>query len=174
MGKYSVLNFQKWIDENRDSLKPPVANKMIWEDREFIVMVVGGPNSRTDYHVNQDEEFFYQVEGEMCLKIIDDEGKFRDIPIKAGEIYLLPAGVPHSPQRMENSVGLVVEHKRPDDIFDKLQWYCFECGNKLFEEEFHLKNIETAFGPLYEKFFGSTEYRTCKKCGEVHPDMRKK
>ena len=115
MGRLSTLNFKKWIDDNRHLLKPPVGNKLIWEDREFIVMVVGGPNKRTDYHVNEGEEFFYQVEGDMVLKVFD-EGKLQDVPIKEGEIFLLPPGVPHSPQRPEKTVGEGVgEGADPDD-----------------------------------------------------------
>ncbi|MBC87371.1 MAG: 3-hydroxyanthranilate 3,4-dioxygenase [Bdellovibrionaceae bacterium] len=168
MQKLSPLNFSKWIDDHRDLLKPPVGNKMVWEDRDFICMVVGGPNSRTDYHVNQTEEFFHQIEGEMILKMVSPDGEFYDMPIKAGEIFLLPPNTPHSPQRMANSVGLVIERKRPEDMMDKLQWYCKECHNKLYEEEFHLKNIETAFGPVFERYFGKPENYTCSECGTVN------
>src|ERR1700733_9713162 len=102
--KYASLNFQKWIDENRHLLKPPVGNKVIWQDREFVVMVVGGPNVRTDYHYNEGEEFFYQLEGTMTLKVLDDKKDFRDIKIGPGEIYLLPPKTPHSPRRPANTV----------------------------------------------------------------------
>ncbi len=111
MRELKPLNFQKWIDEHRHLLKPPVCNKLVFEDAEFIVMVVGGPNTRKDYHYDEGEEFFYQLEGRMVLKIMQD-GQLKDIPIEAGEIFLLPARVPHSPQRFENSVGLVIERKR--------------------------------------------------------------
>ena len=165
MSKLKSLNFMKWIEDHRELLKPPVGNKMVWEDREFIVMVVGGPNSRTDYHVNQGEEFFYQIEGEMTLKLISKEGEFYDCSINAGEIFLLPPNVPHSPQRAENSVGLVIERKRMEDEVDKLSWYCQKCENKIYEESFHLKNIESAFGPVFERFYGVKENHTCEKCG---------
>src|SRR5579883_1017160 len=111
MSKFSTLNLQKWIDEHRHLLKPPVGNKMIWKDREFIIMVIGGPNSRTDYHSNGGEEFFYQLEGDMVLKLIED-GKPHDLNIKEGEIFLLPPNVPHSPRRPPNTIGLVIERKR--------------------------------------------------------------
>ena len=100
-----------WINDNRHLLKPPVGNKLIWEDSDVIVMVVGGPNSRTDYHVNGGEEFFYQVEGDITLKVFD-QGKHQDVVIKQGEIFLLPPSVPHSPRRPANTVGLVIEQKR--------------------------------------------------------------
>lgn len=164
MGLYSAFNFQKWIDEHRHLLKPPVGNKMVWPDREFIVMVVGGPNARTDFHVNEGEEFFYQLEGSMVLKVIDDKGKIRDIPLNTGDIYLLPKGTPHSPQRHEGSIGLVVERQRREGELDGLQWYCQNCHQKLYEEYFPLKNIEKDFGAVFDRYYNS-EHTTCKKCG---------
>jgi len=161
------LNFRKWIDEHRHLLKPPVGNKCVWQDQDFIVMVVGGPNTRTDYHYDEGPEFFYQVEGDMLLKVMDD-GKPRDIPIREGEIFLLPPKVPHSPQRFENTVGLVVERKRLENEQDGLLWFCEKCNNLLYEEYFHLENIETQFPPVFDRFFGSEEHRTCGKCGHVH------
>lgn len=162
------INFREWIDENRHLLKPPVGNKCVWEDEDFIVMVVGGPNIRSDYHYDEGPEFFYQVEGDMVLKIMED-GKPRDIPIKEGEIFLLPPKVPHSPQRFENTVGLVVERKRLDHEQDGLIWFCEKCNNKLYEEYFHLENIETQFPPVFERFYASEDARTCSECGHVHP-----
>ncbi len=161
-----ALNFMKWIDEHRDVLKPPVCNKQVFEDAEFIVMVVGGPNARKDYHYDEGEEFFYQIEGEMLLKTMQD-GKPVDIPIKAGEIYLLPARVPHSPIRYENSVGLVIERKRLPGEKDGLMWFCENCHEKLYEEYFVLKDIEKDFPPVFDRYFGSVENRTCKSCGAV-------
>lgn len=161
------LNFQKWIEEHRHLLKPPVGNKMIWEDREFIVMVVGGPNSRTDYHINQGEEFFHQIEGEMVLKVIE-EGKPKDIPIRAGEIFLLPPAVPHSPQRMAGSVGLVIERKRREDELDGFAWYCEKCGRLLYEERIPMKNIEKDLPPVFDRFYGDPSHLKCE-CGHEMP-----
>ncbi|MCB9231951.1 MAG: 3-hydroxyanthranilate 3,4-dioxygenase [Bacteroidia bacterium] len=167
MASFSPLNFKKWIDENRHLLKPPVGNKQIWtEVDDFIVMVVGGPNSRTDYHYNESEEFFYQLEGEMVLRI-QNEGKSQDIPIREGEIFLLPGKIPHSPQRMENGVGLVIEKVRQPGMTDGLQWYCPNCNHKLYEEYFFLENIVTQMQPVFEKFYASEELRTCSECGTV-------
>jgi 3-hydroxyanthranilate 3,4-dioxygenase len=160
------LNFKKWIDDHRELLKPPVGNKMVWPDRDFIVMVVGGPNERTDFHVNQGEEFFYQIEGDIFLKTINKEGKFEDIHIKEEEIFLLPPNVPHSPQRPANTVGLVIEKKRRPEENDGLQWYCKNCQHKLYEEYFHLENIETQFGAVFDRFFNSDKTK-CEKCGTV-------
>lgn len=164
MTRLAPINFKKWIEDNRELLKPPVGNKLVWEDREFIIMVVGGPNNRTDYHVNQGEEFFYQLEGNMTLRVIDD-GKPVDIPINEGDIYLLPGGMPHSPQRPAGTVGLVVERKRTPGEQDGFQWYCQECGTKLYEEYFEMTNIVTQLPPIFERFYGNAENSTCKKCG---------
>ncbi|HKD16851.1 MAG TPA: 3-hydroxyanthranilate 3,4-dioxygenase [Thermoanaerobaculia bacterium] len=163
-----ALNFQRWIDEHRGLLKPPVGNKKVFEDDEFIVMVVGGPNSRKDYHIDEGPEFFYQLEGEMVLKTIQG-GKVVDVPIRAGEIFLLPGRVPHSPQRMPNSVGLVIERRRLPHEKDGLQWYCDQCTSLLYEEFFTLHNVEKDFPPIFDRFFANEKKRTCKKCGAVMP-----
>ena len=163
-----AINFAKWIDEHRDVLKPPVCNKQVFEDGDFIVMVVGGPNSRKDYHIDEGPELFYQLEGEMVLKTIQG-GRVVDIPIRAGEMYLHPPRVPHSPQRMANSVGLVVERRRLPHELDGLQWYCDGCTTLLYEEFFPLKNVEKDFPPIFDRFFASEKLRTCGNCGSVMP-----
>ncbi len=160
------INIKKWIDENRHLLKPPVGNKVVWEDTNFIIMVVGGPNSRKDYHYNETEEFFYQLEGNILVKV-QNEGKMFEVPINEGEIYLLPAKVPHSPIRGANTVGLVIEYKRDDKQKDGLLWFCEQCNNKLYEEYFALDNIATQFQGVFAKFYGSEILRTCKNCGHV-------
>ena len=160
------FNFKKWIDEHRDLLKPPVGNKAVWKNTEFIVMVVGGPNARKDYHYNEGEEFFYQLEGDVLVKI-QEEGKAVEVPIKEGDVFLLPARVPHSPIRGENTIGLVIERKRKPGEKDGLLWFCENCNHKLYEEYFELNNIMTQFQEVFKKFYGSLELRTCKKCGTV-------
>ncbi len=159
------FNFQKWIEENRHLLKPPVGNKCM-VDGDLIVMVVGGPNARKDYHFDEGAEFFYQVEGDITVKIIDD-GKPKDINIKQGEMFYLPPRVPHSPQRPSNTIGLVIERKRDEGELDGFQWYCENCGNKLHEEFVKLENIVTQLPPIFEKFWSSKEHRTCNNCGTV-------
>ncbi len=163
-----ALNFQRWIDEHRSFLKPPVCNKKVFEEDDFIVMVVGGPNSRKDYHIDEGPEFFYQLEGEMVLKTIQG-GKVVDVPIRAGEIFLLPPRIPHSPQRMPNSVGLVIERKRLPHEKDGLQWYCDNCTSLLYEEFFTLHDVEKDFPPIFDRFFGDEKNRSCRKCGTVMP-----
>lgn len=167
MKPFNVVNLQKWIEENQESLKPPVCNKEVFPGSDYIVMVVGGPNTRKDYHYNETPEFFYQVKGDMVLKIMD-EGTPRDIPIREGEIFVLPAKVPHSPQRTAGSIGVVIEHVRNvEKHTDGFQWYCDSCNNKLHEDYFKLTNIETQLPEAFSKFNNNTELHRCKSCGDV-------
>lgn len=162
----SPLNFKDWIEENRHLLKPPVGNKVVWKDGDFIIMVVGGPNNRKDYHYNETPEFFYQLEGDMVLNIIDN-GTPVAIPINEGDIYLLPPKVPHSPQRKANTVGLVIEYPRSVGMMDALEWFCENCNTQLYREEFALDNIETDMPGIFEKYYNNLEKRTCANCGEI-------
>ncbi len=161
------FNLQKWIEENRDLLKPPVGNKNLYKDAgDYIVMIVGGPNARKDYHYNETEELFYQLEGDIEVTIQED-GEAVKIPIKEGEMYLHPAKVPHSPARPANTVGLVVERKRESGHTDGLMWFCDNCNNKLHDTYFHLEDVEKDFLPRFKEFFNSEELRTCDNCGEI-------
>ena len=163
------FNFKKWIDEHRPLLKPPVGNQCVYtESNDFIVMVVGGPNVRKDYHYNEGEEFFYQLEGDIVLKIIEND-KPVDIPIQEGEIFLLPACVPHSPQRPPGTVGLVIETKGKSGEIDGFMWYCDVCGEKLYQENFELEDIVTQLPPIINRFYEIEKNRTCKKCGTIMP-----
>jgi len=168
----SSFNFKKWIEENRLLLKPPVGNKCM-VDGDLIVMVVGGPNARKDYHYDEGAEFFYQVEGDIVVKIIED-GKPKDIHIKEGDMFYLPPRVPHSPQRPANTIGLVIERKRDDKELDGFHWYCENCGSMLHEKYFVLENIVTQLPPVLQEFYDSEELRTCKKCGTVMEPPQKK
>ena len=161
------IDFARWIAEHRELLKPPVGNKCIYNG-DFIVMVVGGPNQRTDYHWDEGPEFFHQVEGEMVLRVQED-GRARDIPIKAGEVFYLPPRIPHSPQRMPDSIGLVVERKRLPHEDDALMWFCVGCNHKLYEEFFHLVDIEQDFFKVFERFYRDDALRTCSECGALNP-----
>ena len=161
------IDFSDWIDRHRHLLKPPVGNKCIY-DGDFIVMVVGGPNQRTDYHYDEGPEFFYQLEGEMVLKLMTPDGP-EDVSIRAGEVFYLPPRVPHSPQRMADSIGLVIERKRLSHEQDGLIWYCPNCNAKVYEEYFTLTDVERDFPPVFERFYASSELRTCRACGTVHP-----
>jgi 3-hydroxyanthranilate 3,4-dioxygenase len=160
------FNFKQWIDEHRHLLKPPVGNQCVYDDEDFIVMVVGGPNSRKDYHWDAGEELFYQLEGDIKVQIQEDD-KAVEVPIREGEMFLLPPRVPHNPVRGADTVGLVIERKRRTSELDGLLWFCENCNNKLYEEYFQLTDITTQFQGVFNKFYGSEGLRTCKKCGAV-------
>jgi 3-hydroxyanthranilate 3,4-dioxygenase len=161
------INLKAWIDEHRDLLKPPVGNVAVWNSN-FLVMVVGGPNARSDYHINPGEELFYQVEGDIVLKVLDD-GQPRDVAIRQGELFLLPAKVPHSPQRPAGTVGLVVEQPKAFTEEHHLRWYCAKCGAVVHDVEFQPVDIGAQIKAALASFRGDEKLRTCKKCGTVHP-----
>ena len=162
------FNLTKWIDENRHLLKPPVGNKNIYIDSEdYIVMIVAGPNARKDYHFNETEELFYQLEGSITV-YVQDEGKKVAMQLNAGDMYLHPAKTPHSPARTEKSIGLVIEKKREgQNLKDGLLWFCENCNHKLYEVYFELTDIEEDFLPHFKHFYNSEELRTCDNCGTV-------
>ncbi len=162
------FDFKEWIESHRHLLKPPVGNKLLYPVGDFIIMVVGGPNARSDFHVDPGEEFFYQVEGDMTLKTVQ-AGRIVDIPIRSGQFFLLPPNMPHSPQRLPDTVGLVIERRRVAGEKDGLQWYCEQCNHKLYEEFFELTSIETQFPPVFQRYYDSLEHRTCRQCGHVAP-----
>ena len=168
------INLHQWIEEHRHLLKPPVGNQVVYKDSEFIIMIVGGPNARKEFHFNKGEEFFYQIEGDMQLPIREN-GKTRVIEIREGEIFLLPAGVEHSPQRFPDTVGLVVERVRTEDEMDACSWYCEQCDELLYRATFHCKDIVAQLPPLLQSFYDSPELRTCKHCGAVMevPELKK-
>lgn len=168
MNVRAPFNLQQWIDENRHLLKPPVANKNIYpEGSDYIVMVVAGPNARKDFHYNETEELFYQLEGHINISI-QENGKRVEVPLGPGDMFLLPGGIPHSPGRSEGSIGLVIERVRKGTNFkDGLLWFCDQCNEKLHETYFEQDNIETDFLSRFKEYYGSEELRTCKKCGHV-------
>lgn len=160
------FNLQRWIDAHRESLRPPVANRQVFPAGDFVVMVVGGPNARKDYHVDPGEEFFFQFEGTLTLRTMQD-GRPVEYAVGPGDVFLLPALLPHSPQRPAGSVGLVVERRRLPGERDGFQWYCDACHALLYEEHFVLENIETQFPPVFERFYSDLDRRTCRRCGHV-------
>lgn len=162
------LNFARWIDAHRDELKPPVGNAQVWEDGDFIVTVVGGPNQRTDYHDDPLEEFFFQIKGDMVLRIIED-GRPHDLPIREGDIFLLPPHVRHSPQRPADSLGLVIEYRRPPGVRDAFEWYCLSCDALVHRAEVQLESIVRDLPPLFSRFYDDPRLRECPACGVVHP-----
>jgi len=172
MHSLAAFNLKKWIEDHRDQLKPPVCNQQVFADDDFIVMVVGGPNSRDDYHVDEGPEFFYQLEGEMLLRTIQNGARV-DISIGEGDVLMLPPCVPHSPQRFSDTVGLVVERKRLNHELDGFIWYCDECDNKLYEEFLYINDIVGQLPPIFERFYRSVEHRSCTRCGTVKSELAK-
>ena len=162
------FNLEEWVDRNRRFLKPPVCNKQVYEGSEFIVQIVGGPNSRRDFHYDEGPELFYQLEGDMLLKIVEN-GEIVDVPIREGDIFLLPPRVPHSPQRFGGTVGLVVERRRRDEEKDGFMWFCESCGHKLYEEYLHVDDIVADLPPIFDRFNASVDIRRCERCGTVAP-----
>ncbi|MDB5272687.1 MAG: nbaC [Chitinophagaceae bacterium] len=167
------FNLKSWIESNRHLLKPPVGNQQVYKGNEdFIVMVVGGPNARKDFHYNESEELFYQLEGEINIRILED-GKFVDVHLREGDMYLLSPKVPHCPQRPPNTIGLVIERNRRNGEKDGFIWYCEKCHNKLCEEFIGLTDIVKELPIVMNKFYSSIELRTCKTCGTVMESPQK-
>lgn len=163
----SSYSLKEWVAQNRDQLKPPIGNQLIWPQEDYIVMAVGGPNERTDFHVNEGEEFFYQIEGDMVLKVLEPGTQtIRDISIRQGDIYLLRSRTPHSPQRPAGSVGLVIESKRRPGQKDRLQWYCEACVRLLYEEVFELTDIMKQFQAVFNRYYES-KFPLCE-CGHLN------
>jgi 3-hydroxyanthranilate 3,4-dioxygenase len=159
------LNIQKWISDNRDQLRPPIGNKKIFTDNEeFIVMAVGGPNARKDYHTQAGEEIFYQLEGNVQVGLIE-KGKHVVIDLKEGEMLLVPAHTPHKPMRPADTVGLVIERARAAHEIDYFSWYCEKCENLLHTSPLKLRDIEKELPIVMEAFFSDEKLHTCKNCG---------
>ncbi|KKK16878.1 3-hydroxyanthranilate 3,4-dioxygenase [Aspergillus ochraceoroseus] len=169
------FSFASWVAENQDKLCPPVNNYCLYKGEDFTLMVVGGPNQRNDYHINETEvepyvnlEWFYQVKGDMLLRVVEDD-VFRDIPIKEGEMFLLPGNIPHNPVRYKDTIGLVMERKRPSESMDRMRWYCTKGKHNtptiIQEEIFHCSDLGTQLKPIIEKWQQTEEYRRCGECG---------
>ncbi len=167
---YRAFNFQDWIDNNRQYLKPPVGNKQLFDHKTgMIVQIVGGPNRRVDFHDDPVEEFFYQLKGDMLLKVAEN-GKIYDVKIREGDVFILPPHARHSPQRpLEGSVGLVVEGTRTAEMRDGFEWFCFRCGERVHRVEIKVEDIVKDLPPLYESFYADEKARTCRACGALHP-----
>ena len=164
-----AFNLKRWIEEHRHLLKPPVGAERIWKDSQFMIMTIGGPNARRDFHIDPSDEFFFQLEGDMVLEYIDREGKRQREIIREGDIFLVPANVPHSPQRPANTVGVVVERVRASDEPEGYAWYCERCDGKLYEISRGEGDILVDLRRVNEKFNATESLRTCKACGYVQP-----
>jgi 3-hydroxyanthranilate 3,4-dioxygenase len=165
----SPFRLNKWIETNAHLLKPPVGNKLLFEGTAMVVQVIGGPNQRVDFHDDPVEEFFYQLKGDMVLKTIENEHA-HDVPIREGEVFLIPPHMRHSPQRpVSGSVGLVVEGTRRPGDRDGFEWFCFRCGGLVHRVELEIRDIVADLPPLFGAFYADKALRTCGNCGTVHP-----
>jgi 3-hydroxyanthranilate 3,4-dioxygenase len=158
------INIAKWAEEHRDELKPPVGNKYLYDGDGFFIMVIGGPNARNDFHLTDSEEYFYQLEGDIVVRILED-GKIRDVVVREGETFFIPGGVPHSPTRPPNTIGVVVELRRPDGETEHQQFYCDQCHELVYDKEFDCKDIVEHFAQSMEDFWADPELHTCRNCG---------
>lgn len=166
----AILHLDRWIRENRKNLKPPVSNRqLLTASKDAIVFVSGGPNTRNDYHVNPTEELFYQLKGDIAVRVRPLDGSEpQDVVIREGELFLLPRWVPHRPQRPAGTLGLIIEFPRPKGEKDALRWYCPKCDELVHEASWRLKKIDEDLKVIMEGFWGGpAKRRTCKACGHV-------
>ncbi|MFE0507408.1 3-hydroxyanthranilate 3,4-dioxygenase [Peribacillus butanolivorans] len=164
---FNTINLWKFIEENKDQLKPPVNNKVVWKNSELMFMILGGPNKRRDFHVDPSEEIFYQLKGDCYVEIINKEGKREVITVKEGEVFLLPPNVPHSPHRVADTIGIVIERDRTEGELEDFVWFCDKCDSEMHRVSVQLTNIEIQVKEAIDQFNGSLELRTCKNCGHV-------
>jgi 3-hydroxyanthranilate 3,4-dioxygenase len=162
------FNLRAWIEAHREELKPPVGNRCLFRDSEFIVMVVAGPNARTDYHDDPGDELFYQLQGDITLRTMQ-QGRPVDIPIREGEIFMLPGHVLHSPRRPANTLGLVVERVRRADEQEGFVWFCERCHRELYAQYLNVTDIEADLPRVFDRYYSDPANRACRHCGHVAP-----
>ena len=158
------FNLQQWIDENRGNWGQ---RRVIWEDSDFIAFVTRGPNRRKDFHINPGDEIFYQLEGELNLNYLGKERKAELALLKAGDLFLLPANVPHSPRRADGSWTLVVERTRQSKEQDRFIWICEECGNTLHETTVRFNEPSDAVATATAAMKADPKLATCSRCNAV-------
>ncbi|KAK3715076.1 hypothetical protein QZH41_012135 [Actinostola sp. cb2023] len=154
-----AIAMMDWIENSKPSFLPPICNKLMYGAGQLKVMFVGGPNTRKDYHIEEGEELFFQVKGDMILKVLE-KGVPKEIPIKEGEMFLLPSRIHHSPQRFEDTVGLVIERERLKEEFDGLRYFCEDGLSVLWEKWFHCEDLGTQLGPIIKEYFASEQHKT--------------
>lgn len=170
MGVIKPIDLWNFIEVNKELLKPPVNNKVVWKDAELMFMILGGPNKRRDFHVDPSEEIFYQLKGDCYVEIMNEEGKREVITVKEGEVFLLPPHVPHSPHRVDDTIGIVIERNRKEGELEDFAWYCDECDHEMYRATIQLTNIEKQVKEAIHEFNNNLDLRTCKHCGYVMPE----
>jgi 3-hydroxyanthranilate 3,4-dioxygenase len=160
----SSIALMQWITENRHMMQPPVGNKYLYSGKDFFVMIIAGPNARNDFHMTNSEEFFIQLKGDITVRIRDING-IRDVPIREGETFFIPPNVPHSPQRGPDTLGMVIERRRPETEPEHLMFFCQKCEELVYDKVFVCKDIVQHFAKAMEEFWADPALCTCKKCG---------
>jgi len=165
----SKFNLQQWIEENRGNWG---RRRTVWEDSDFITVVHRGPNRGKQFHINEGDEIFYQLEGELNFHYINSSDKREVLVLKPGEMFLLPANVPHSPRREEGSWTLVVERKRRPDKIDRWVWFCKSATTSSTR-----RRRDPAKDPAIKanitventnkRLRSDLALSTCKRCGET-------
>jgi len=169
MKPLTAFSLLDWVEAHRDRLRPPVVNATLFDDGDFIVMVVGGPNQRTDYHDDPHDELFYQLRGTLVMRLMEGDGP-REVQVPAGDMFLVPAHVRHSPQRPDaDGIGLVIERRRTAGAVDGFEWFCPECHALIHRIEIAVQDIVADLPPLFDSFYGDQTARTCGRCGTLHP-----
>ncbi|KAJ1918146.1 3-hydroxyanthranilic acid dioxygenase [Mycoemilia scoparia] len=164
------FDFHGWLKEHGHTLKPPVGNAIVAEGDDYLVMVVGGPNARSDFHLNDTEEWFYQIKGDIIVKIVDpDTNQFQEIPVKEGHMLIVPRNVPHCPIRFADTIGLVMERKRLPHQIDKMRWYCEQCNKVIYEKAFHCKDLVGDLVDIIKNYQRDEDLRKCDSCGNINP-----
>ena len=157
------FNLRQWIDENRNNWGQ---RRVLWEDSDFIAFVTRGPNRRKDFHINPGDEIFYQLEGELNLHYVSN-GKPEVAVLKARDLFLMPASVPHSPRRQEGSWTFVIERKRNPAETDRFIWVCEKCQKHLYHTDVRFDDPSDAVAKATEAMRKDKSLATCKDCGAV-------
>jgi 3-hydroxyanthranilate 3,4-dioxygenase len=167
-GVANTVQLAEWAKQNRHLMVPPVSNKYLYSGQDFFVMLIAGPNARNDFHMTNSEEFFMQLQGDVSIRVRDAHG-LRDIPLREGEVLFVPGGVPHRPQRGPNTLGLVVERRRPPTETEHIMFFCDVCDTLVRDIEFNCIDIVKHFRERMEEFWADPAACTCPKCGTRVP-----
>ena len=166
----STYHLRRWVEENKNLFSPPQkTNRLLVHHKDFLVMILRGPNVRLDFHIEPGEEFFYQIEGGIELHLKPEREKREVVKIGEGEIFLCPGNVPHSPRRPANTWGLVIERKRKPEEKEEFVWFCEKCDEKVLHSTVAQGDVGHQVTKIYEAFNADDIIRTCKACGYVFP-----
>jgi 3-hydroxyanthranilate 3,4-dioxygenase len=171
MDLLSTYHLKKWVAENHDYFNPPFrTNRLLVHHKDFLVMILRGPNTRLDFHIEPGDEFFYQVEGDMELHLKPEGERRQVVTIREGEIFVSPGGLAHSPRRFENTWGLVIERRRRPGEKEEFAWFCEKCDELVLSRVMDPDNIPAQVSQVYQEFNDNEKLRTCRACGYVFPE----